>query len=60
MLGKIEGKKTWGQQRMGWLDNITDSMEMCLSKVQEIVEDRGVLHMLHSMGSLRFRNNLVT
>ena len=44
MLGKIEGKKTWGRQMMRWLDNITDSMEMSLSKLQEIGDDRGVWH----------------
>ena len=40
MLGNIEGKRRSGQQRMKWLDSITDSMDMNLSKVQEIVEDR--------------------
>ena len=41
MLGKIEGKRKRGWQRMRWLDNITDTMNMNLSKLQEIVEDRG-------------------
>ena len=41
MLGKIEGKRRNGQQRMRWLDNITDSVNMNLSKLWEIVEGRG-------------------
>ena len=41
MLGKIEEKRRRGRQRMRWLNSITDSMDMNLSKIQEIVEDRG-------------------
>ena len=40
ILGKIEGKRRRGRQRMRWLGNITDSMDMNLSKLQEIVKDR--------------------
>jgi len=41
MLGKIEGKRRRGWQRIRWLDSITDSVDMNLSKLWEIVEDRG-------------------
>ena len=49
MLGKTEGKRRRGQQRLSWLDNITDSMLMNLSKCRELVEDRAWSAAVHGV-----------
>ena len=54
MLGKIEGKRRRGQQRMRWLDGITDSIVMNLSKLQETVKER------EAIGSQRVTHGLAT
>ena len=53
MLGKIEGKRRGGQQKMRWLDNITDSVDMNLNKLWEMVEDRGAWHAVHGVTKSR-------
>ena len=59
MLGKTEGKRKRGWQRMRWLDGITNSMDVNLSKFWETVEDRGVWCAI-SMGLQKSQHNLST
>ena len=58
MLGKIESRRRRGRQRMRWFDGITDSMEMSLSSLQELVTDREVWHaVIHGVAKSQTRKS---
>jgi len=56
-LGKIEGRRRRGRQKMRWLEGIISSMDMSLSRLQEMVKDRKTWHAAESMGLQRVGHN---